>query len=309
MNCTCICYDIHGTESVLTECIRFSLLRERYLPFSSLSLTVRCGEMETPVRIRFLLDGRTLMDGTVHRADVSLRGGLRTLTATVRSFTAALAKNQLEPGVHYDVTLDSLMQTYALPHVTYQTGMAAVGYIYVKEHTPMWSAVSAYNFKLCGGFPYVRADNLLCVMPQPERDPVVLPDGLILRGEQCSSGAIVSRVVMASFDGEYGRYAADNPEAAAREIVSVRQMAFDMQFIYDPEDALRYQIALSNRRLSAETAAYSGYCGEDIGDAVTAGGKTAFVGKIVICGDSKGIVTEDTFYYDSFCNRALSAAS
>ena len=302
MNCICICSDINGTETVLTDCIRFTLLRERYLPFSSLSLTMRCGEMETPVRIRFLLDGRMLMDGIVYRADVSLQGGLRTLTAAVRSFTAALARNQLEPGVHYDVTLDSLMQTYALPHVTYQTGMAAVGYIYVKEHTAMWNAVSAYNFKLCGGFPYVRADNMLCVIPQLERDPVVLPEVLLARGKQCSSGAVISRAVMASFDGVYGRYTADNPEAAAREIVSVRQMAFDMQFIYDPEDALRYQIALSNRRLNAETAAYAGYCGEDIGDAVTAGGKTAFVGKIVIRGDSVGITTEDTFYYDSFCN-------
>lgn len=302
MNCTLTCYDLNGDVTVLSDCLGFTLLRERYQPFSSLNVKMRCGAMQTPVRVRFSLGTFLLMDGIVQNADVSLKGGLRILSVNARSFTAVLAKNQLEPGVHYDVTLDSLMQVYSLPHVTYQTGMQQVGYIYVKDHSPMWSAVAAYNYKLNGGFPYVRADNMLCVVPQAAQTPIVLPDTLFSSGTQNHQGSIVSKILMASIDGDYGRYEMDNPEAALREIVNVRQMAFDKQFIYNPEDALRYQIALSNRRIAAEAVSYPDYRGEDIGDSVTYGNKTAVVSRIQIHGDGKGVVTEDSFYFDSFCN-------
>jgi len=305
MICTCVCYDLKNAVTTLTECLSFSLVRERYLSYSALHIRMLCGaELQPPVRICFFLGSTLLMDGIVQNAAVSQEDGLTVLDASVRSFTAALSKNQLEPGIHSDVTLDSLMTEYALPHIRYQTGMPQVNYIYVKEHSPMWEALAAYNYKLNGGYPYVRADNLLCVTPQAPADPIVLPEALLARRSLCRNEPIISRILMADLNGNYGAFSADNPEAVPRRIVNVRQIPFDKQFLYDPADALQFRIALSNRRILARAVAYCGYCGEDIEDAVTADGVTASLGKLTVRGDRKGITTEDWFYYDSFCNRS-----
>lgn len=303
MNTTCVCYDLQSTMTTLRDCLSFTLVRERYLPYAVMHMKMRCSaDLQPPVQIRFFLDSFMLIDGIVQKADISQEDGLTVLNATVRSFTAALSKNQLEPGIHSDVTLDSLMTVYDLPHISYQTGMQQVDYVFVKEHSPMWDALAAYNYKLNGGYPYVRADNLLCVTPQAQHAPVILPSELLARRSLCRNDSIVSRFLMADLSGDYGAFSADNPEAVPRQIVNVRQIPFDKQFLYDPAAGLQYRIALCNRRILGRAVAYIGYCGEDIEDAVTADGVTAFVSKITVRGDRKGIVTEDCFYTDRFCN-------
>ena len=302
MNITCVCYDIAQHITVLTECLSFSLMRERYLPYAVLHLNMRCGSMEPPVNIRFFFGSTIMLDGIVQKAEKANENGQSVLRISAHSYAAALGRNQLKPGIHSNVTLESLMTEYALPHISYQSGAGAVSYIYVKEHSPMWEALSAYNYKLNGGFPYVRMNNVVCAAPQPEQAPIILPDTLLAKGTRGNSSAIVSRIEMASLSGEYGVFSADNPEAPPRQIVNVRQIPFDRQFLYDPAEGLRYRIALSNRRAVSRYVTYPGYCGEDIEDAVTADGITQRVSKLTVRGDSKGIVTTDEFYTDSFCN-------
>lgn len=304
MNVSCLFRCPDGSSYTLTRCLNFTLLRERYQAFSTLYAQFLTDDFpETPAEAAFSLNGQLLFDGIIEHSDCIHAGGKFILKCSSRSFTAALIRNQLVPGLHYAVTLQSLMETYALPKITYDTSMPEINYIYVRDNAAMWDSIMAYNFKLNGGFPYIRVPNLLCMTPQTGQEPILLPGHALLsdiRSGDCSE--MLSRIDMANAAGEYGSFTRSNPEAASRNIVRVKQILLDKQYVYRPDDALIWRIALSNRRLSSRTVTYSGYCGEDIEDLVQCGDLSARVSRIRITGSKNGIRTEDSFYFDPFCN-------
>lgn len=304
MNIRCVLHNPDGTEYTVSRCLRFTLLRERYQAFATLYAQFLTDEpLEAPCEAVFSLDGLLLHDGCIEHAECVREAGHYVLRISSRSFTAALTRNQLVPGLHFAVTLQSLMETYDLPKITYDTSMPEINYIFVRENAVMWDSIMAYNYKLNGGFPYIRVPNLLCMTPQTGAEPVLLPADAVRsvsEGGNCSE--MLSRIDMADLAGEYGRFTHSNPEAVSRNIVRVRQILFDRQYAYHPDDALVWRIALSNRRLRTRSVTYTGYCGEDIEDLVQLGDLTARVSRIRITGDQNGIRTEDTFYFDPFCN-------
>ncbi|MBR4200352.1 MAG: hypothetical protein IKQ91_03625 [Oscillospiraceae bacterium] len=304
MTLRCILNYPDQTSVALTKCLRFTLLRERYLPFAQLSVQFAAeAQVQMPCEIILELDGTRLHQGLVLKASCTREKGQWIFRSSSRSYTAVLTKNQLVPGIHSNVSLQSLMETYHLPNITYDSGTGTINYIYVKENAAMWDTVIAYNYKLCGGFPYIRVPNMLCMMPQAGTTPVVLPaDQVIAAGCGGDCSEMLSRVDMANAAGEYGAFTLSNPEAVSRNIVRVRQITLDKQYLYAPEDALRFRIALSNRKMRTETVIYAGYCGEDIEDLVQIGTQSARVSRILLSGDMNGLRTEDSFYFDPFCN-------
>ena len=304
MNVSCILHMPDGSTCTLTRCLRFTLLRERYQAFGVLYTQFLTDvPLAVPSEAEFYLDGRLLHDGCTERVSCEYAAGQYVIKLSSRSYTAALTKNQLVPGLHYGVTLQSLMETYALPKITYDTSMPEINYIYVKDNAAMWDSIMAYNFKLNRSFPYIRVPNLLCMTPQTGTEPIVLPQDQILSDtEGGDSSGMLSRIDMANAAGEYGSFTMSNPEAIRRNIVRVRQILLDKQYVHAPDDALYWRIALSNRRMHSRTVCYSGYCGEDIEDLTVLGGMCARVSRIRITGDRNGIRTEDSFYFDPFCN-------
>lgn len=304
MQIRCECGYADGSFVLLNDCLRLVLVRDRYLPCAKLSLRMRLTEpVQPPVSVKLYLDGRLMHEGCVRSCACIREQAQDVLQIASESYTAALTQNQLVPGLYTQVTLQQLMETYALPHITYQD-VPSVRYVHVRDNANMWDTIVAYNYKLCGGYPYIRVPNMLCMLPQTGTEPVILPENRLLRvsGGGADSG-IISRIEMADAVGEYGAFTMDNPEAAARGIVRVRQILFDLQYAYDPDDALRFRIAVSNRRLRSRTFRYIGYCGEDLEDLTACGDFSGRVSRIVVSGDSSGIVTEDTFYFDPFCNQ------
>ncbi|MBQ5335352.1 MAG: hypothetical protein J6Z45_05330 [Oscillospiraceae bacterium] len=295
-----------GGETVsLDRCLRLSLLRDRYQPFSVLRAEFAAeADCPLPLGLTLTVGGQTVFCGLAREAALRRENGQTILSVHARSYSEALTRNQLQPGIHADVTLDSLMTAYALPHMTYEAVTGTVGYIYVREHTALWDAVIAYAYKRARAFPYLRVPNLLCVSPQTGTDAVILPENRLLRtADITDTGGMVSRVEMAELDGTPSRFVMDNPEAVRRNIVRVKQIPFDRQFASSPGDALAFRIALSNRRLLAREVTYAGYCGEDIGDLLRCGGLAARAGRILITADGSGITTAVRFYEDSFCGQ------
>ena len=305
MNTDLICFYRDGSQRTFSDCLRFSLLRDRYQPFAVLHAQMQTdGDAGVPVRAQFRLGGKLLHDGVVVKTESVRMQGEFVLRLTANSFTSLLVQNQLVPGIHSDVTLASLLETYHLPHITYQSGVEVIRYIYVKDNASMWDTVTAYNFKLNSGFPYVRVPNLLCVLPQTGTVPIVLPEDKIL--STSSNGTLsgmLSRIDMANMIGEYGTYTRSNPLAPLYGIVRVKQILLDRQYVYEPDDALRFRIALGNRRLLSRSVSYIGYCGEDAEDLVQLeNGVSARVSRILVTGGKDGIRTTDSFYFDDFCN-------
>lgn len=305
MNVQCTLTDAAGNTTLLTHCLQFSLLRERYQADSVLHARFLLHEpLGAQIRAVFAIGSQTVFDGIVQDCACLCEKGERIFRFSGRSYTGVLTKNQLVPGIHTQVTLQSLMETYQLPHITYDPDVPEINYIYVKENAAMWDSVIAYNYKLNGGFPYIRVPNALCMLPQTGTAPISLPLTKLLacsEGGQCSE--MISRIDMANAAGDYGTFTQSNPEAALRDIVRVRQIPLDKQYLYAPDDALSFRIALSNRRMHIKSFRYLGYAGEDIEDLMQIGTDTARVSRILITGSRSGIVTEDSFYYDPFCNR------
>ena len=305
MNVECVLTYSDQRTVTLTECLHFSLLRDRYQAFAALSAQFFIDDFtELPDSAVLRINGQLVHYGIVQKSECVREKNRLTIRFASRSFTSALLRNQLVPDVYFNVTLRSLMETYRLPKIEYDDRMEEVRYVVVKENAAMWDTIIAYNYKLCGGFPYVRVPNLLCMMPQTGSAVTVLPDDRVIAAKQGGSCMeMISRIDMANAAGEYGSYTMENSEAVRRGIVRNRQIKLDKQYLYDPTDALRFRIALGNRRLDSRSFRYIGYCGEDLEDLCRIGSLTARVSRILITGSEKGIFTEDTFYFDSFCNR------
>ena len=305
----CECFFADGSAASFTDCLRFTLIRDRYLAYASMQIQLLVHEtVPVPVNVRLWINEKLVHEGMVKKCSCDLEQNMRIFRLTTQSYSVILTKNQLVPGLYTQVTLEQLMQTYALPHITYDD-VESIRYVYVKENANMWETIVAYNYKLCEGYPYIRVPNLLCMLPQTGTEAVVLPaDRLLKASEGGEIGEMISRIDMANLVGEYGSYTMENPEAAVRGIVKVRQIQFDRQYAYDPEDALRFRIAVSNRKMFSKTVRYIGYCGEDLEDLAVCGDFVrGRVSRIVVTGDSSGIVTEDTFYFDPFCNSGIAA--
>ncbi len=298
---------LDGTTQTLTQCERFSLIRERYLPYATMRvicITQSSYRNQKPVRMCAMLDDHLLIDGQVQQFAWSMEAGLGRLQIVAQGDAIALLHNQLVPGIYNDATLASLMTTYPLPHITYETGVEELKYIYVKPNSAIWDTLIAYNYKLNHGFPYVVGANHLRVTAKPDTVAVSVPDDRILKYRFGSEAKrLVSRYDMADVDGNYGTYTQTNPTATERSLVRVKQIALDKQYLYDPIEALNYRIAFTNRQYRSTSVTYLGYRGEDIEDMVQLGSiATGHVSRIVVSGSSKGIFTEDTLYYDNFCN-------
>ena len=303
MQIRCECTAADGSIRMLTDCLQFLLVRDRYLPNASLRIrTALPAVMEEPVRIRLFLDDLAVHDGSVQTWTCERKNGLLLAFIESQSFAAALMKNQLVPGLYTGVTLASLLETYHLPHITCEE-VPSINYIVVRDNTAMWDSIVAYNYKLCHGYPFVRLPNLLCMMPRQDEDEIILPENAILTETTGGSTAeMISRVDMADETGEYGSFTRSNPEALQRGITRVRQILLDRQYLYNPYDALQFRIDVSNRRIRSQTVRYAGYCGEDLEDPAACSFVRGRVSRIVITGDRSGVTTEDTFYFDPFCN-------
>lgn len=291
------------------DCLQFTLVRDRYQPFAVFHARMRANQLssmpeEPAVEVRFSIDGVQVFQGLVKNLEYMHEQNQWVLKLTAHSFTAALTKNQLVPGIHNEVTLKGLMETYQLPNVTYETGMVEINYIFVKSNAAMWDSIIAYNYKLNRGYPYIRVPNKLCVLPHIGKiEAKITADRILRYAERSDTGEMISRIDMADATGEYGKFSGINFEAAKRKIVRVRQTLLDKQYLYDPGDALQFRIDIGNRRMRSKSVSYLGYCSEDIEDLVEVESLlTARVSRIVVSGDAKGIVTTDTFYFDPFCN-------
>ena len=294
-----------GQRITLDRCLRLSLLRDRYQPCAVMHAEFAAEEdCPLPTDLTLTVGGLPVHAGLVQEAALRRENGQCVLSLHSRSYSAALLRNQLVPGIHSDVTLSSLMTAYQLPHMSYEQVPDTVNYIYVRENTALWDAVIAYSYKRSHEFPYLRTPDLLCVSPQTGTDAVLLPEHRVLLRADCTdTGGIVSRIEMADIDGTPGRFVMDNPEAQRRGIVRVKQIQFDRQYAYSPTEALAFRIACGNRRLFTKRIVYDGYCGEDLCDLLRCGSLTARVSRILLTADERGFRTEDSFYFDDFCNR------
>ena len=96
-----------GGETVtLDRCLRLSFLRDRYQPCAVLRAEFAAdANCPLPLDMTLKISGQTVFCGLADEASVQRENGQCILSVHAKSYSAALTQNQLQPGIHTNVTL------------------------------------------------------------------------------------------------------------------------------------------------------------------------------------------------------------
>ncbi|MBO5448278.1 MAG: hypothetical protein J5994_03010 [Ruminococcus sp.] len=306
MNCVLKTEMSDGSEVTFEGCISFVFEKDMYIPYTKASgrFYLRIGESFSPAdirKIRLYIGGELRHCGLPDSVSLSERPEGKILSFTSRGFTVLLVQNEPYPKINSDVDLGSLITKNLIhPEIGYESSTPQVGYIYVKEKSTVWDAVTAYSIKAVGNYPYIRGTNTVsCTAAGGEKDY----SGVLWteREETLSSSQILSEVNMADADGQYVYSAADD---MAQQLGIVRRKYFplDRQWLYSPESGLRARLSYCARMSKGISAAYEGSVGEDIMDtAVNAGAMSGKrINSLRIWGNYRGVFTKIRAYEDRY---------
>ncbi len=293
-----------GKEFSTDKLVGFKCKKERYTPYSTLTVTVYGGEnISDVVEARFDIDGKTLHRGIMDGMTVTKSGGRTTLSLTSRGFSSMLSQNELAPGLLTGISLNSLMsETMIVPNVTWQSSASTVRYIYVKEHDSQWSAIVSLGLTLNNDYPYIGKVNEIRLSPDTVK--TILPEKVFEEGSTGDYSKMVSHYHMKDVNGAYS-YNYTDGFAAARGIVRHKYIAYDKQFVGLNDYGLQYRLSYTERGCKSRFLTYLGYGGEELRDKVTfPDGAVCEISAVEICGNTKkGIFTKDTCYFDRYCNK------
>lgn len=294
-----------GASLEETKLISFSFVKDAYTPYTAISARIYAeGEDYMSISEIMLYVGEKLVHhGLIDSLEAVSEDGRKTVSLTSRGFTSLLCQNQIEPGMKMGISINKLMDDYyTLPHVTHEDNSDESGYIFVKNSSTMWDGVVNLAYKQSGMYPYIRGTN--CVRVTAEENPSVFSyadDELTASGLAYSYKRMFSNFHMSDINGDYGQYELEDSVVTNRSIVRHKYFELDKQFLYSPQQALEYRDKYAKRGDFRYFCRYSGYSGEDLCDKVSFGYVSSKrIGRIEITGDSSGISTELSVYYDGF---------
>ncbi len=290
------------------QCLAVSLEREVYTPYASMTATFLSeGEDYGNVTgISLYHRGNHVYQGIADSVRQYRRDNRVFVQVTSRSYTSVLAQNEIPGGLHTEMTMQKLMTGfYQFPKIYYED-YAGTGYIYVREGTSLWDSIVHFCYKLTGNYPYIYMNTVRLTQADTQKE-IVLEEGQVLEyGTMQDTTKLVSRYHMEDINGTQGVYQLENPAAAEAEIVRNKQIALDMQYLYEPEKALEFRCQFSRRGSRAKYVEYSGFSREQLCDRVTFGDflQNAVICRIRMTFGTSGITTRLWAYDDGFYHIA-----
>lgn len=297
--------DVSGSTLTEAVCLSFRLEKERYTPFTTLTarfLTSR-SEFGNPASVAFRLDNQLLHQGVLDGLTMTKQKGMQTVQVSSRGFTSLLMQNQMAAGMLTGVTLQSLMEKYTVPGVTYESGITQTNYVWVKEGTSQWDAIVNYGYKYNQGYPYISGANQVRLTRSEGTSITIGGDTLLSTGCGLDYTRMVSHIHMADADGNADAFSLENADATARNIARHRQISLDLQYAANPADCLAQKLRYSMRACQGVRAVYPGYHGEDLERHITLGSFAAgYISRMIVTGAGGRVTTEVHLYRDKFCN-------
>ncbi len=292
-----------GSVFSTDKLIGFRCRKERYTPYSELTVTVLGGDgIADVVEAQFSVNGKVLHKGIMDGMTITKSEGKTVLRLTSRGFSSMLAQNELAPGVLTQISLNQLMsEKMIVPGVTWQNSDAKARFIYIKDHDSQWSAIVNLSLTLNEMYPYIGQVNEIRLTPETVK--VITPGNVFEEGSTGDYSKIVSEYHMKDVNGNYN-YSFSDGFATTRGIVRHKYIPFDKQFVALSDHGLRYRLSYTRRGSKSRFLTYLGYSGEELRDKVTfPDGAVREISAIEVCGNTKkGIFTKDTCYFDSYCN-------
>ena len=260
-----------GIEETVSDTVRLRFYKDRYAPATELGGTVIWdGQVKDVLGVKLIAGGRTVHYGYTEYIVSRFRNGRTEVSFSSAGWSKLLAQNEPVPGMNYGVTLTSLLlANVTIPHVTCESGTQQVNYVYVREHSTVWDAVTAYSRKAYGTFPCIMGTNKVSVTSQAGMARAYGPADVIELGAEIDRRTMLSKAYMADIDDQYS-YWAPNPQAAADGIVREKYYPLDMQWLGDPSEGPAIRVDISARRYAVYSAKVLGFRGEELFDTFTA---------------------------------------
>ena len=271
-----------GSEEELGEIVRLRFYKDKMQPATEVSgKAFWAGNASDVLGVKLTVNNKLVHFGYADYIKVEAEHGRQAVSLHSSGWSKLLAQNEPVPGLNYNLDLEGLLRANtAIPNVSCESGTDTVNYIYVKEHSTIWDAVTAYAQKAYARFPYIRGDNTVTVKDHTGTVRSYAAERVISIGSIYDRRTILSRAYMADADGQYSYYS-DGTAALADGIVRERYYPLDRQWLASPQDGTRVKAEGSERRYGCLFAKVIGYSGEDIMDfaRIEAGGMS-FVRKI-----------------------------
>jgi len=292
------------TAARFVPCLSFSLEREIYTPFESVTAEFLSNgsDFSDISQLAVYRDQQQIFFGLADSVQQYHKNHASFIRITSRGFTSLLTQNELEAGLHSNLTISSLMTDfYQFPHITYEN-FSGTGYIFVKSGNTMWDGVVSFGYKLTGHYPYIQ-HNHICLSPPQNSTPVIFSENQVLEYGSClDTTKLISHYHMEDINGNPDSYSQENQAASAFDIVRHKQIPFDRSFLHDPDDALTFRNLYSCRGCKAEYLVYSGFQDELLGQKFSFGD---FIQNQTICRvrttfGSNGFRTKLWCYHDGF---------
>lgn len=297
----------HGDEAVqFVKCLSFSLEREIYTPFDSVTAEfLSDGSSYTGIdRIALYADDSCIFSGLVDYLQQYHKQNRSFVRIKSRSFTSLLTQNELPPGLHGNLTMHSLMTNfYQFPHITYDNP-EQTEYIFVKSGNTMWDGIVSFGYKITGHYPYVTQNHIHLLPPQ-EDFLIEFDNNQILESGICTdSTKLISDYHMENITGTADSYHETNPQASAFQIVRHKHIAFDQSFMYAPERALTFRNLYSCRGCQSNYLLYDGFQNIMLGQRITFSDliQNQILCRINISFGTNGFRTKLFCYHDGFYN-------
>ena len=288
-------------------CLSAVLEREAYTPYARLTAEFPAAHAAgaDAARIALLWEGQQVFLGLPDSVERIWRKGAEIVRVQARSFSSLLTQNELEKGLHADLTIGTLVQGfYQFPFVTYEDS-PATGYIYVKEGSSLWESICCFTYKLTHHYPYVVKDKVMISPPTGGTIHTIAPALVTAYGRLTDTTKRLSGIHMENVSGEPDAYNETDPAALSLGIVRNRQIPFDRQFLQHIQDALTSRLRFSQRGTQACYVEYAGFADEELGERVSFGTlmQAMTICRVRMVWSGKGIRTRIWAYQDGYYNR------
>lgn len=256
-----------GSTVLVSKAVKLRYSKDIYTMGTLLSgSAVWSGDASQIVGIRLDLGGKRVHEGYASYVRSEYRSGRQTVNFESQGWSVMLGQNEPVPGMNFNVDLAAVgALNVQIPNVTFESGTAVVNYIYVKEHSTIWDALTAYGMKAYGRLPYIYGANEVRVRAASGTARTYDPARIVSEAVICDRRGMHSKVYMADADGQYN-YSASDAAATADGIVREKYYALDRQWLSSPTTGLEMRLKLARRRSRMKALVKLGYDGEDLFD-------------------------------------------
>lgn len=294
------------------DCISFTLEREIYTPFDTITATLPAEEISSQEisRIAVWLDETEIFLGLVDSIRFSFRNQRRFLKIRSKSFTSLLTQNELPSDMYSNLTIQDLMKNfYKFEYITYDD-LPDSGYLSVKSGNTMWDGVVSFGYKITGHYPYVTGNHIHLLKPSKnsENNPITefSPGEVLEYGTLQEYSRMISHYHMSDMlNNTPDAFIQENSLASGLKIVRHKHIDFDNSFRHAPDLALAYRNSYSNRGCRADYLICDGFRNQQLGDQIQFGDviPAQTLCKVRAVYSPQGFRTELTCYQDGFYNN------